>query len=89
MLDRHPFGKPVRNIAVSVFDLNKNNSLQLSFFDNVEKKEKIMKTVDTLNKRWGDFVITPGRMLNRKQKVMDRIAFGGVKELEEFTIASS
>lgn len=86
MLDRHPFGKPIRNIAVSVFDLSKNDNLQLSFFDNVEKKEKIMKTVDILNKRWGDFVITPGRMLNRKQKVQDRIAFGGVKELEEFSL---
>lgn len=87
ILEGCPFGIPVRNIAVSVFDLIKTNNLQLNFFENVEKKEATMKTVDILNKRWGELVITPGRMLNRKQKVQDRIAFGGVKELEEFTLS--
>ena len=88
MLERHPFEKPVRNIAVSAFNLIKTDNLQLSFFDNIEKKEKVMKTIDGLNKRWGEFVVTHGRMLGRKQKVLDRIAFGGIKELEEFTVVN-
>lgn len=83
---RHSFDKPVRNIAVSAFDLAAAGNLQLDFFDNIERKESLMKTVDNVNKRFGDFVITPGRMLTGKQKVLDRIAFGGIKELEEFTL---
>lgn len=87
VLEYHSFGKPLRNIAVSVFDLVKTQNLQLDFFDDVEKKDILMKAVDEVNERWGDFVITPGRMLASKQKVLDRIAFGGVKELEEFTLS--
>ena len=33
--------------------------------------------------RWGDFVITPALMLGMEDIILDRIAFGGVKELEE------
>jgi hypothetical protein len=31
----------------------------------------------------GDFVITPALMLGMEDIILDRIAFGGVKELEE------
>ncbi len=86
ILEYHKFGNLVRNIAVSVFDLTKTQNLQLDFFDDVGKKDTLMKTIDSVNERWGDFVITPGRMLSGKQKVLDRIAFGGVKELEEFAM---
>ena len=84
----HPFGKPVRNIAVSVFDLAAAENLQLDFFENIEKKESLIKTADSINKCYGDFTIKPGRMLAGRQKVLDRIAFGGIKELEEFATAS-
>ena len=61
-------------------------SLQLELFDDLRKKERIVNAVDAVNERWGDFVITPARMLGTKNAVIDRIAFGGVKELEEFTL---
>jgi DNA polymerase-4 len=75
--------RPVRNVAVSVFDLSKNTNLQLSLFSNTLRTEKLMKSVDEINDRWGDYVITPARMVTATQAVPDRIAFGGVKELEE------
>ena len=31
----------------------------------------------------GDFVITPALMLGMEDIILDRVAFGGVKELEE------
>ncbi len=43
-----------------------------------------MKAIDRVNEYWGEFVITPARMISAKEAVPDRIAFGGVKELEEF-----
>lgn len=79
--------RAIRNIDVSVFNLSKNKNFQLDFFDNIERKKRLTETVDSINRRWGEFVIKPGRILLGKQKVLDRIAFGGVKELEEFTLS--
>ncbi len=81
-----PSKKPVRELAVSCFGLTKIEVSQFELFDDVEKKEKLVKAVDRVNEYWGDFVLTPARMLNAADKVPDRIAFGGVKELEEFTL---
>ena len=81
-----PFRKPVRELAVSVFNLIREPSLQLELFGDLGKKKNLVEALDKVNKRWGDFIITPARMFNAKDVVMDRIAFGGVKELEEFTL---
>lgn len=83
--------KPVRNLLVSCFNLVDCPHLQLELFEDVAKKERLTKAVDKVNDRWGDFVVTPARMLDAKNLIPDRIAFGGVKELEEFTfdLASS
>ena len=86
LLNRSPYRKAVRELAVSVFNLIDEPSLQLELFDDLRKKERIVNAVDAVNERWGDFVITPARMLGTKNAVIDRIAFGGVKELEEFTL---
>jgi DNA polymerase-4 len=85
LLTRSPYRKAVRELAVSVFNLRQEASLQLELFDDLEKKKRIVSAIDRLNERWGDFVITPARMLGTRDVVIDRIAFGGVKELEEFT----
>jgi len=78
--------KPVRELAVSCFNLTKRDSAQLELFDDVVKKERLVNSIDKINQRWGDFVIAPARMLKAKDAVPDRIAFGGVKELEEMII---
>jgi DNA polymerase-4 len=84
LLSRCPYKKPVRELAVSVFNLKSEDSLQLGLFEDVERKERLVAAVDKVNERWGDFIITPARMMGTKEVVMDRIAFGGIKELEEF-----
>lgn len=86
ILSRSPYKKPVRELSVSCFNLLKSDFSQLELFDNVEKRENLVKAVDKTNERWGNFVITPARMLAASEAVPDRIAFGGVKELEEFTL---
>lgn len=77
---------PLGNIAVSAFNLIKTNSLQLEIFEDVEKKDNLTNAMDEINERWGDFVIKPAVILKSKQGILDRIAFGGVKELEEFSL---
>jgi DNA polymerase-4 len=74
---------PVLNIAVSCFAISKCPSLQLDLFSDVHKKEKLVKAADTINDRWGSFTVGSARGFGGANKVKDRIAFGGVKELEE------
>lgn len=86
ILSSSPYRKSVRELAVSCFGLTKSSSVQLELFEDVGRKEKAILAMDSVNERWGDFVIVPGRMLGTKDSVPDRIAFGGVKELEEFSL---
>ena len=67
----------------------KYRQTQLELFEDIPKKEKLVNSIDEINERWGDFVITPARMLAASDAVPDRIAFGGVKELEEFTLSDA
>ncbi len=83
LLLQSPYRKTVRELAESVFELRKSENSQLSLFEDISKKEKLVKAVDEVNARWGNFVITPASMLGTENVVIDRIAFGGIKELEE------
>ncbi|HEX6977412.1 MAG TPA: DNA polymerase IV [Patescibacteria group bacterium] len=85
LMCKSPLPKPVANIAVSCFNLTKKDTLQLNLFENIEKKKELVSAVDNINKRWGHFVVAQGGMLETSDYVPDRIAFGGVKELEEIT----
>lgn len=89
LLLKSPIKTPVANLMVSCFNLIRQNELQLDLFEDVEKKFNLAASIDKINERWGNFVITPGRMVETDTYVPDRIAFGGVKELEEFTLDSS
>jgi DNA polymerase-4 len=43
----------------------------------------VAEAMDKINDKWGEFVITPALMMGMDKIILDRIAFGGVKELEE------
>ena len=86
ILSASAYNKPVRELAVSCFNLIKSPVSQLELFEDVVKKENLASSIDKINERWGDFVVTPARMISAGNAVPDRIAFGGVKELEEFTL---
>ncbi len=73
--------RPVRDIAVSVFGLTKDTSLQLGFFEDALRNQNLTKATDEVNEKWGSFVLHMGRSFMGASSVKDRIAFGGVKEL--------
>lgn len=77
---------PVLNIMISCFNLSKSGKLQLGLFEDEIKKEKLTKSEELINGRWGDFTIGSARSFGGAKIVLDRIAFGGVKELEEITL---
>lgn len=74
--------KPVRILAVSCYALMDDLYAQQSLFEKENRKAHLMQAVDAIDNRWGDFSIFPGRMLAMEHKVLDRIAFGGVKEIK-------
>jgi hypothetical protein len=43
----------------------------------------VAEAMDKINDKYGEFVITPALMMGMRETIIDRIAFGGVKELEE------
>jgi hypothetical protein len=46
--------------------------------------ESLAKAVDAINECFGDYTITPARMMGTQGNIPDRISFGGIKELEQF-----
>jgi hypothetical protein len=72
---------PVRNLAVSVYNLVPSTSEQLGLF--ASPTHAVAEAMDNINDRWSELVITPALMLGMDDMIIDRISFGGVKELEE------
>jgi hypothetical protein len=46
----------------------------------------VAEAMDKINDKYREFVITPALMLGMDEVILDRIAFGGVKELEELYV---
>ncbi len=86
ILCHSPYRKPVHTLAESCFNLVKTESDQLTLLEDLEKKRSLVKAIDKVNEKWGHFVITPALMLGTQDKVPDRVAFGGIKELEEIVL---
>jgi DNA polymerase-4 len=81
LLNLSGYPKRVRNLAVSVYDLIPSASEQLEPFSS--PTHAVSDAMDKINDRWGEFVITPALMMDMDDIILDRISFGGVKELEE------
>jgi DNA polymerase IV len=45
-------------------------------------RKRVSDAVDAINNRYGEFVLTPAMMLDMQGTILDRIAFGQVKDLE-------
>ena len=39
--------------------------------------------MDEINDKYGDFMVIPALMMGMQEIILDRVAFGGVKELQE------
>lgn len=84
LLNRQPIWKKVREIGVSCYDLIPAKPEQQSLFDEgQEEKKKLQEAIDAVNDTYGEQVLTPGLMMGMKDSIVDRVSFGGVKELED------
>lgn len=82
-----PYRGIVQNLSVACFNLIKEKESQLELFNDVGKKERLATAIDDLNKKWGDYTVSPAQLLSAGNNVKDRISFGGIKDLEEFTLS--
>jgi hypothetical protein len=80
-MNQSGYKKQVRNLAASVYDLVSCQSEQLEMFS--QRSHAVAAAMDTIHDKYGEFVITPALMMGMDDTIIDRIAFGGVKELEE------
>ena len=71
--------RQIRILAVWTYQLSQTLYTQESLLEGDQKKQHLTQALDTIADRWGEFMVTPGRMINMEQKVLDRIAFGGVR----------
>jgi hypothetical protein len=53
----------IRRISVGAANLSDSKVVNLSLFENVEKKHKILETIDKLNDKFGDYTIRNGFLL--------------------------
>jgi DNA polymerase IV len=81
LLNSSGYKKRVRNLAVSVYDLIPRTSEQLELFPS--PIHAVAEAMDKINDRYGEFMVTPALMMGIGDIILDRISFGGVKELEE------
>ncbi len=76
------YGK-VRGMSITTFDLQPVDPEQLSLLvdeRNFAAERNISDAIDEINNRYGEFVITPGTMMDMHGEILDRIAFGAVKD---------
>lgn len=67
--------KPVKKVAVTCFGLTQDSG-QLSCLVDTRKQQSLVKSLDTLNDKWGEYSVTYGSFLGSAGHVKDAIAFG-------------
>ncbi len=80
--NQQPEEKPISKVSISCFNLAPNLQNQLNMFGDT-KSQDLQDAMDEINDRYGEFVVHPALMMNMDELVLDRIAFGGVKEMGE------
>lgn len=92
LLDEAEVHAPVRGMDITTYDLAPADPEQLNLFDTVEPGEiedikslkadrRVSDAVDEINNRYGEFVITPGTIMDMHGEILDRVAFGSVRDV--------
>jgi len=76
ILSELPIKSPVHTLSISCFSLVEHSSFQLSLFEDSQKKKLLSESIDKINRKFGDFVLTTANMLSAEEAVKDRIGFG-------------
>ena len=84
LLVQRPPSKKVTHLDVSCFNLADMATAPRELFDTGrEKRERLADVLDTINDRYGEYVVRPGLMLGTDEVIVERVPFGAVKELRD------
>ena len=65
----------VSKVYLSVYGLEKKK-MQLSFFEDELKKDRLTRSMDSINDKYGEFTVSRGSFKGWGEEMSDRIAFG-------------
>lgn len=88
VFNQRPKQDVIKKLSVACYGLASSDQSQPTLFDLADDRQEqrlrhLSDAVDTVNTKYGEFTITPALMMDMDDVVIDRIAFGGVRELEE------
>ena len=83
VLDQKPHRQLITKIAVSCFHLQPYQDHQLPLFADLPetKWHQLSQASDAINDKYGEFTLTPTTLMTMQDTIVDRIAFGNVKEI--------
>jgi len=81
-------GKIVTKISVHCFNLSSGAREEVRLFEmreDLDKKRlrRVSDALDILNDKYGEFTVSPALMMDMESTVVDRIAFGAVREIQK------
>lgn len=79
IMDEQPTPKIVRLIAVGVFNIRPKSPQQTELY--TSHKETLVKAMDKINDKYGEFIITTARMIHTTNEAPDRISFGKMHDI--------
>ena len=70
--------KMVRNLAITYHDLSVVGD-QEELLKDLFRRKKVLAAVDSLKNKWGEWIVTPARMIGEKDSAPDAISFGSIR----------
>lgn len=74
----------VRLMAITTYCLEPIDPEQLSLLSGdygVSADHRVTDAIDHINNRYGEFVVTPAAMMDMRGEILDRVAFGSVRDV--------
>jgi DNA polymerase IV len=84
LLMRAQIYNKVSGISITVFGLQPVKPEQLSLLEgerSFRAERQVSDAIDEINNRYGEFVITPATMMDMHGEILDRVAFGNVRDV--------
>jgi DNA polymerase-4 len=78
------FPDNVSHMSVHVFNLQDKSPEQLGLFDDFQlHQRRLAEAADQVNDRYGEFTAVPAIMADMQKVVLDRIAFGSLRDMDD------
>jgi DNA polymerase IV len=84
LLSKAIINDKVTQISMTVYELHPWNPEQLSIFANdrqISATKRVSDALDIANNRYGEYVVISASMMGMKSTILDRVAFGSVRDL--------